>query len=504
MSVLPNETIKIIGETAGIANISDEIASQLASDVEYRIREIAQEAIKFMKHSKRETMTTDDINNALRLRNIDMLYGYNSSSNEVMRFSKTHTPTQAIYFINDKELSFRDVIQQPLPKCPREPTLKAHWLAIEGSQPLIPQNPSPYEKEEYFKNLLSKNKNKKQNIDNNNNISGGGGGSGGGGSGTSTDSTNKKIDNSVPGIQSLTSTATVVAKPTVKHILSKEIQMYYEKITNSMKSDNKELFEASIQSLKTDSSLHQLLPYFTNFISTQVTQNLTNLELLLRLMQMTHALLDSKFMKPELYLHQMMPSILTCLVGRKLCNSPTENHWKLREYSAKLVALICRKFGDSYNSLQGRVTKTLVQTLHDTTKPLTTHYGAIVGLSSLGRNVIQLLLIPYIPKYYQLLEPELTNPSNQQKAMEAHKVLNILVEAVGKFFMWISEGENILTIIDIKKEQHQQQQQPDKNLQNFDYNTILSTLQSNYQSLFDIFGEKLLPFIKKKETPLIP
>lgn len=42
MSLLPKESIKIISEAAGVNNLPDEVAAALASDVEYRIREIAQ------------------------------------------------------------------------------------------------------------------------------------------------------------------------------------------------------------------------------------------------------------------------------------------------------------------------------------------------------------------------------------------------------------------------------------------------------------------------------
>eukprot|EP01132_Coremiostelium_polycephalum_P000693 gene693-854_t len=508
MSILPKESIKIIAECAGIQNLNEEIAVQLSSDVEYRIREIAQEAIKFMKHSKREYLSTEDINNALRLRNIEVLYGYSSSSysssttttpntstqpSDAIVFSKTQTPTQAIYYIQDKELNFQDIIHQPLPKCPREPTLAAHWLALEGVQPLIPQNPSPLEKEEYLNSLQ-----KKQRTSSTSSTTS---------TTTTTTSTstvqsnnNNKQTNSnkegevVAGISNLQNTTTVV-KPTVKHVLSKEIQMFYEKITSSIKGESNEMFDAAISSLEKDSSLHQLLPYFTNFISVQVTQNLTNLNLLTRLMRMSRAILENKFLRPELYLHQMMPAILTCLVGRKLCSTPQEDHWKLRDFSAQLISFVCRKFGDSYSSLQGRITKTLVQTLHDTSKPLTTHYGAVVGLAGLGRNVIQFLLLPYIPQFYKHLEPELTNTTNQLKSYEAEKVLNAIINSIGIFFSWVSEGENILTIVDMKDNK--------KIPTSFDYDSILMTLQSNYQSLFELFGEKLIPFIKKKESIII-
>ena len=42
MSLLPRDTIKVIAESVGLSNLTDELASALAPDVEYRIRDIAQ------------------------------------------------------------------------------------------------------------------------------------------------------------------------------------------------------------------------------------------------------------------------------------------------------------------------------------------------------------------------------------------------------------------------------------------------------------------------------
>jgi TATA box binding protein associated factor (TAF) len=42
MSLLPKDSIKIISEAVGVTNLPDEVAAAMASDVEYRIREITQ------------------------------------------------------------------------------------------------------------------------------------------------------------------------------------------------------------------------------------------------------------------------------------------------------------------------------------------------------------------------------------------------------------------------------------------------------------------------------
>ena len=51
-----------------------------------------------------------------------------------------------------QEVDFGDVISAALPACPRDISLQLHWLAIEGVQPAIPQNPSTGIS--FFKNIF--------------------------------------------------------------------------------------------------------------------------------------------------------------------------------------------------------------------------------------------------------------------------------------------------------------------------------------------------------------
>jgi hypothetical protein len=41
-SLLPKETIKIFAQAVGVDELADDVAQQLAADVEYRLREITQ------------------------------------------------------------------------------------------------------------------------------------------------------------------------------------------------------------------------------------------------------------------------------------------------------------------------------------------------------------------------------------------------------------------------------------------------------------------------------
>lgn len=48
MSIMPKETIEVIAQSIGISNFSSDVAPAIASDVEYRVREIMQVATQFV------------------------------------------------------------------------------------------------------------------------------------------------------------------------------------------------------------------------------------------------------------------------------------------------------------------------------------------------------------------------------------------------------------------------------------------------------------------------
>ena len=56
----------------------------------------------------------------------------------------------------------------------------------------------------------------------------------------------------------------------VKHVLSKEQQLYYEYVTSAIRGNDATLRTAVFKSLREDDGLYQLLPYFTQFIAEEV------------------------------------------------------------------------------------------------------------------------------------------------------------------------------------------------------------------------------------------
>ncbi|CAK9164030.1 unnamed protein product [Ilex paraguariensis] len=387
MSIVPKETVEVIAQSIGINNLSPDAALALAPDVEYRMREIMQEAIKCMHHSKRTTLTTDDVDSALNLRNVEPIYGF--ASGDPFRFRRA-LGHKDLFYIDDKDVDFKDVIEAPLPKAPLETSIACHWLAIEGVQPAIPEN-APVEV------LTAPCETKKP----------------------------EQKDDGLP----------VDIRLPVKHVLSRELQLYFDKITElTVSRSDSVLFKEALVSLATDSGLHPLIPYFTCFIADEVSRGLNDFKLLFALMRVVWSLLQNPHMQIEPYLHQLMPSVVTCLVAKRLGNRLADNHWELRDFTANLVATICKRFGHVYNNLQTRLTKTLLHAFLDPKRAMTQHYGAIQGLAALGPNVVRLLILPNLETYLQLLAPEmlLEKQKNEMKRHEAWRVYGALLHAAGQ------------------------------------------------------------------------
>lgn len=72
-ATLSLESIRAMGESSGIASLPDEAARELADDVSFKLKMLIQDAAKFMHHSKRFKFMPDDVNHALKLRNIEVV-----------------------------------------------------------------------------------------------------------------------------------------------------------------------------------------------------------------------------------------------------------------------------------------------------------------------------------------------------------------------------------------------------------------------------------------------
>lgn len=237
-----------------------------------------------MTHSRRQKLSVDDINAALKNRNMDPLYGFEPT--EPLAFRAV--PNTGLFYVPNEELDIEAILQEPLPKAPQPMCLTSHWLAIDGVQPQIPQNPTIVDRNAIGEPVKD--------------------------APVATTAANKK---------DLQEDAEI--KPLVKHVLSKELQLYYDTLISDLLDGSAEgLIEYSagalsaIAALKNDAGIQQLLPYFIQFVAETVPKSLASGLRLRMTMDVVCSLLHNEHLFIEPYLHQLMPPLLTCVVGKRL------------------------------------------------------------------------------------------------------------------------------------------------------------------------------------------
>ncbi|KAI9802372.1 MAG: hypothetical protein M1833_001878 [Piccolia ochrophora] len=400
MSVWNPDNIKDVAESVGIVALSNDVVQNLSRDVEYRLSQVLDEAVKFMRHGKRTTMTTQDVSLALRILDVEPLYGYEST--RPLRFGEASIgPGQPLFYVEDEEVDFEKLINAPLPKVPREISFTAHWLAVEGVQPSIPQNP------------------------------------------TSADSRNQELVPRGPGanasLAALTGSDNVTVKPLVKHVLSKELQLYFEKICTAIltEDESSESRIAAFSSVRHDPGLHQLVPYFVQYIAEKVTHNLKSIHTLSQMMHLTSAMLDNESLFCDPYIASLVPPILTCLVGRRLGDaSHVVAHYTLRSLAASLVSVISKKYATTSQTLRPRLARTCLKHFLDPNKSLGVHFGAILGLQAVGgAEAVRVLILPNVKTYEAVLA---------SAGEDARQDAEMVVEAILKGLVLLEE-EGVLT-----------------------------------------------------------
>jgi transcription initiation factor TFIID subunit 6 len=122
------DNIKDVAESVGITSLNDEVLHRMSQDVEYRIAQVLEEALKFMRHGQRSTLSTQDISQALKVLDVEPLYGYEST--RPLRFGEASIgPGQPLFYVEDEEVDFEKLINQPLPKVPREISFTGRGIA---------------------------------------------------------------------------------------------------------------------------------------------------------------------------------------------------------------------------------------------------------------------------------------------------------------------------------------------------------------------------------------
>lgn len=327
-------------------------------------------------------MLAEDVDYALRAKNIEPLWGF--ASTDTLSFRRTTSAVGNLYFIDDEEIDLTKIVTAELPPIPQETSYSAHWLAVEGVQPATPQNPSAEELKSHP--AFSEHQSSKP------------------GSGPKRASEPQNL--------------------TTKEHLSRELRLYFDRVTAAALSDDQTVKTAALASLAGDPGLHQLVPYLIQFVAEKITNTLSlaepSMENLRDTMRVLEAVLSNPHSYLEPYLHQILPSILTCLLSCSFSSAPTVDQLEreIRYTAGSLLKSQLNRYQHSYPTLRTRILKTLTKSLIDPQSTDRNQLGAIIGVKCLGVEPTKIVLAQNVKAFGEYLDVSLGEGKTDQNRVD--------------------------------------------------------------------------------------
>uniref|UniRef100_A0A914GYZ3 Signal peptidase complex subunit 2 n=1 Tax=Globodera rostochiensis TaxID=31243 RepID=A0A914GYZ3_GLORO len=380
LAAFESNFVSVISEQLS-TDILPSSSNAIALHVSSLIRNVIRLARKFQRSARRKWLSSEDVEAALAYYGHSALIGYESIDD--VGFRHVGKMGRELFVREDPELDLGVVMNNPPPKLPLEVAIKAHWLAINGVQPAVPENPLP---------LMPKDALPMANEEDR--------------ASTSAGVTSRTLLLNQY-MKSMRKTEQVQVKSTTTHSLSLEQQVFFLKIMEAImgpSEDEQKRLEA-LNCLQTDCGLRTLLPRFSVAITEGVRCNIVvhNMAILVYLMRMIQALSQNPTISLEPCFHELLPAILSCILSRQISATQTETntHCVLREFAADLLTQLLRRYRLPH--IHTRVIRALSRAFSDSACSLPTLYGSVYALCQLGTDTIQRVILPNVGVIYQVI-----------------------------------------------------------------------------------------------------
>ncbi|XP_015750478.1 PREDICTED: TAF6-like RNA polymerase II p300/CBP-associated factor-associated factor 65 kDa subunit 6L [Acropora digitifera] len=173
---------------------------------------------------------------------------------------------------------------------------------------------------------------------------------------------------------------------------------------------------------------------YVKFSDCEVKSYGHDLTQLSKLLSLVRSLIENQSLFLEPYVIQLVTSVMYCLLESLAVSlNPQNDHWRLRDDAAHILARISRKCSNPVNYLRQQLLMTLQEVLLDDGRPFCSHYGAVVGLTELGSEALEQYMLPHLRPYWNQLQ-QVLDDSSQTNALlqdEAYQVYGALLKAAG-------------------------------------------------------------------------
>lgn len=355
----------------------------LLSLVEEHVTALIRDAMTVQRHCKRARLNQDgafkqrlhaaDINLALQLQGSEKLYGMHQLQQQYNQSANNNNPQQKVLLA--------DVLKEDMPAAPSEVIMKQHWLAVDGVQSDIPENPESVALPEVPETNAS-------------------------------------------------SEVTLRVHQLQAGLLSEELKLYFLRVVATLErggatQQDRNQQDALLSNLEHDAGLQELVPFLVRYAQHAIYEHVTlNTDHCTTIVRLVRALLHNPTLHLELHLHELLPALMTCVVAQTLGFAGDWHHWRLRQEAATALSECCTLFGAEYATLKSRVLRALCQALDGS---LSSRYGGMVAITLFGGRAIDAFLLPTVLDSWTAWEDELETPN---LAVELEMEIHMCQQAV--------------------------------------------------------------------------
>ena len=219
-------------------------------------------------------------------------------------------------------------------------------------------------------------------------------------------------------------------------LVTKDHMNYFYKITEALVGACPALVRFALNDISSNVGVVPVLPYLVNFVCQGVNSLRHNVSKLIVMMNIVKSFAknDSLFLETQPYLHILVECTKTCLLepNTAMEKNISRDCWILRQHAAHALSQVILRWHNSQNNLKTKVHKDLIEILQDLSRPLCSHYGAILCLDALGSTDVKNVLIPQLYLLLPYLHTVINDPNPCHSHLDAVNVLGVVLSAVIK------------------------------------------------------------------------
>ena len=381
--------IQLNAESIGIKSLDNEIIDYLNVEIEEKIKLILSQAQKFIRISKRKTLKVDDLGHSLKLYNLEEPIGYDSYS--MTDYEKIEN-VKGLWRMKQNVIDIEDYLTKPMAIYPMQPFPHFYWFAIEGKRPNIPEN---FIRNENQNVDINNNKMEEEQINDNvskdlNNDE-------------EVNKINEEINNENNNKNEIKIEEEKKEEKKINHVIhniSKELQIFFENFKQRFQNEvnaninNHYLYlskdmQKSINIIKTNPGIVELVPYIINFLMTYFENYSTDVKICHCILHFINSIINNKSFFLEPYLHQILMLIISLILYENDKNNMIylDPIIRLKFYAIKILEQIIMTYSIKYHELQFQLVQIFMENIDFKENDKINYlriFGAVEGLKMIG------------------------------------------------------------------------------------------------------------------------